>query len=69
MVTPDDRISIDSNGSLIISTVLMSDMGIYRCLATNILGMMESDDAILMVDCELCVCVCGGGGGGWGEGK
>ena len=58
MVTPDDRISIDSNGSLIISIIALSDMGNYRCLATNLLGVMESDDALLMVDCECCVCVC-----------
>ncbi len=31
----------------------MTDSGVYRCHANNSFGDIESDDALLMVDCEL----------------
>ncbi len=53
LVTPGDRLVVLGNGSLIIEAVSMTDSGVYRCHANNALGSIESDDALLMVDCEL----------------
>ena len=52
-VTPGDRLVVLNNGSLIIEAVRMTDSGVYRCHANNSLGNIESDDALLMVDCKL----------------
>ena len=49
----DDRVEILPNGSLVIWTVMMSDMGSYQCFASNSLGSAQSDSALLTVDGKL----------------
>lgn len=46
----DGRVQILPNGSLLISPVMLADMGGYQCLANNTLGADESDVAMLMID-------------------
>ena len=44
------RVQILANGSLFFSEVIMEDLGIYKCTATNSLGnSQESDTAMVMV--------------------
>ena len=46
----DRRIRVHSNGSLTIENVKLSDVGVYECNATNDLGSVSSDPAMLMVE-------------------
>lgn len=53
LITSNDRIFVLDNGSLVIESVRMTDSGMYRCYANNSFGSLESDSALLMVDCKL----------------
>ena len=67
MFLDDDRIMIIEDGSLIITSVILNDTGMYQCRAENELGGVDSDSAMLTVDGEcmsviamfvyVCVCV------------
>lgn len=48
----DGRLMTLANGSLLISPVMMVDMGLYQCEASNELGSGRSDEVMLMVDGE-----------------
>ena len=50
MVIMDSRRTIHANGSLIIWSVMLSDMGMYYCVAENELGSEQSDMVLFMVD-------------------
>ena len=51
-VTPSDRVTILSNGTLAIDPVTMMDCCVYHCVANNSLGSEESNGAMLIVHCE-----------------
>ena len=51
--TSGGRIMVRGDGSLFIQMVLLTDMGAYECVATNLLGSVSSDTAVLMVDGQL----------------
>ena len=50
-VLPDgDRVVVETGGSLIIRSVMMSDAGDYRCVATNAVDQDVGDTSTLFVD-------------------
>ena len=44
-----ERLQLLEDGSLYISDVILSDDGIYQCIATNVNGSIESDYGVLDV--------------------
>ena len=46
------RFQLLENGSLLIQDVMINDTGDYKCNATNELGFLQTDDAMLMVNSE-----------------
>ena len=46
------RFQLLENGSLMIRDAMMNDTGDYKCSATNELGSLQTDDAMLMVNSE-----------------
>ena len=46
------RFQLLENGSLLIQDAMMNDTGDYKCSATNELGSLQTDDAMLMVNSE-----------------
>ena len=52
-VTANDRISLlADNKQLRITNVIGADSGVYRCVATNSVGAVESNAATLTVHCK-----------------
>ena len=45
----DQRLQLLEDGSLYISNVMLTDDGIYQCIATNINGSVESDYGMVEV--------------------
>ena len=45
----DQRLQLLEDGSLYISNVMLSDDGLYQCMATNINGSVESDYGMVEV--------------------
>lgn len=50
----DQRLQLLEDGSLYISDVMLSDDGLYQCLATNVNGSVESDYGMLSVSGKKC---------------
>ena len=44
-----ERLQLLEDGSLYINDVILSDDGVYRCIATNVNGSIESDYGVLDV--------------------
>lgn len=56
----DRRLQLLEDGSLYISNVMLADVGLYQCMATNINGSVESDYGMVevsgkMIDCVRCI--------------
>lgn len=53
----DQRLQLLEDGSLYISDVMLSDDGLYQCIATNINGSVESDYGVFTVAGKMIECI------------